>query len=192
MYIVWEQQGSRSICPELTVIIYISKHENKGNVSHSTDSEAFYTLRPWMEVPRKSTRQQKVYQQPTSYTNACVRFSLHVLFVVLHPNFLFINLQWLGAQNRHFFPSMIPIVLIEPITSPCKPCLHGILRPSWSKHHYHFPLLHIRLISTLPSFRYLTTLSSRRLPTALICRPFCPHFLWAYTMYHSLSHFFPQ
>lgn len=146
-------------------------------------------LHEWKWYERTSEKKTSS-NLPTSYMNAYVRFSLHVLFEVLHLDFLLMALQRLLSQKLViFFTSMIPIVLIEAITSPCKPCLHGILWPSWSKHHYHFPLLHIHLINTLPSFRCFTTLSSRRLPAALIHSPICSHFWQAHTSYHSLSHF---
>lgn len=146
-----------------------------------------------MEMPQKSIRQQKIYQAAHQLSECTCQVLSPCTFCNISSQFPFRSSAMAGCSKAgHFSPSMIPIALIEAITSPYKPCPHGILRSSWSEHHYHFPLLHIHLINTLPSFRCPTTLSSRRLPTALICRPVCPRFLQAHTVYHSPSHFSPQ
>ena len=111
-----------------------------------------------MEMPRKSFRQQKVYQ-PAHQLYECVCQVLSpCTFCNTFPQFPFHSSAMTGcSEASHFFSSMTPIVLIEAITSPCKPCLHGILRSSWSKHLYHFPPLHTRLANAFPSCRCLPT-----------------------------------
>lgn len=103
-----------------------------------------------MEMPQKSIRQQRIYQPAHPlYKRVCQVLS-RCTFCNPSTQFPFHSAAMTGCSKAsHFFPSMIPIVLIEAITSPCKPCLHGILRPSWPKHRCRSPLLHIRLISAL-------------------------------------------
>lgn len=89
-------------------------------MSHSTVIQKNFTpcLHEWKWYERTSEKKTSS-NLPTSYMNAYVRFSLHVLFEIPHPDFLLMALQCLLSQKLViFFTSMIPIVLIEAITSP--------------------------------------------------------------------------
>lgn len=123
-----------------------------------------------MEMPQKSIRQQRIYQ-PAHQLYKCVCQALsHCTFCNPSPQFPLQSAAMTGCSKAsRFFPSMIPIALIEAITSPCKPCLHGILRPSWPKHRCGSPLSHIGLVSPLHHPLVLQEGSNR--PRPQTCRP---------------------
>lgn len=141
-----------------------------------------------MEMPQKSIRQQRIYQ-PAHQLYKCVCQVLSCCtFCNPSPQFPFQSTAMTGCSKAsRFFPSMIPIVLIEAFTSPCKPCLHGILRPSWLKHCCGSPLLRICLVSPLHHPLVLQEVSNH--PHLQTCRP---HWLPPHAVCHSLPHFSPQ